>query len=139
LAIGPDGALYGTTIGGGSAGHGIVYKVNADGTGFAQGGVEFPGGARPAYSDFAYLAFTVGMCFQVSDTSVTSPQICRSALLHAVMSFAYTIPFDLCRLTGHAQHFNRRSAQLSPRPANRPMRGEARRCGRLIGADTRRS
>jgi len=54
------------------------------------GGVEFPGGARPAYCDFAYLAFTIGMCFQVSDASVTSPQIRRAVLLHAVMSFVYT-------------------------------------------------
>ena len=54
------------------------------------GGVEFPGRARPAYSDCAYLAFTIGMCFQVSDTSVTSPQIRRTVLRHAVMSFAYT-------------------------------------------------
>jgi uncharacterized membrane protein len=54
------------------------------------GGVEFPGGAPPAYSDFAYLAFTIGICFQVSDASVTSRQIRHTVLLHAVMSFVYT-------------------------------------------------
>ena len=42
------------------------------------GGVDFPGGAPPSYSDFAYLAFTVGMTFQVSDTDVSSAQIRRS-------------------------------------------------------------
>ena len=29
------------------------------------------------------------MCFQVSDVCVTSPQIRRAVLLHAVISFAY--------------------------------------------------
>jgi uncharacterized membrane protein len=53
------------------------------------GGVEFPGAPAPSYFDFAYLAFTVGMCFQVSDTSVSSPQIRRTVLLHAVLAFVY--------------------------------------------------
>ena len=53
------------------------------------GGVDFPGGALPSYSDFAYLAFTVGMTFQVSDTDVSSAQIRRTILMHAVISFAY--------------------------------------------------
>ncbi len=34
LVQGPDGVLYGTTSGGGSANHGQVFKVNADGTGY---------------------------------------------------------------------------------------------------------
>ena len=54
------------------------------------GGAEFPGGARPSYLDFAYLAFTVGMTFQVSDTSVSSKHIRHTVLLHAVLSFVYT-------------------------------------------------
>jgi uncharacterized membrane protein len=54
------------------------------------GGVDFKGGAQPSYLDFAYLAFTVGMCFQVSDCEVTSPRIRRSVLAHAVLSYAYT-------------------------------------------------
>jgi len=53
------------------------------------GGTEFPGGTMPSYMDFAYFAFTVGMCFQVSDVQVTSPQIRRAVLLHATMSFLY--------------------------------------------------
>jgi uncharacterized membrane protein len=31
------------------------------------GGVEFDGTPEPSYQDFAYLAFTLGMTFQVSD------------------------------------------------------------------------
>jgi uncharacterized membrane protein len=63
----------------------LYYREDAEGI----GGVDFPGGHPPAYFDFAYFAFTVGMCFQVSDACVSSPQIRRSVLLHAVISFAY--------------------------------------------------
>lgn len=54
-----------------------------------EGGLAFPGGGHPAYLDFAYYAFTVGMCFQVSDVTVTSPRLRRETLLHAMLSFAY--------------------------------------------------
>jgi uncharacterized membrane protein len=63
----------------------LYYREDAEGV----GGVDFPGKHPPAYFDFAYFAFTVGMCFQVSDACVSSPQIRRSVLLHAVISFAY--------------------------------------------------
>jgi uncharacterized membrane protein len=45
--------------------------------------------AWAAFSCFAYFAFTIGMCFQVSDMCVTSPQIRRLVLMHAVISFTY--------------------------------------------------
>ena len=63
----------------------LYYREDTEGV----GGVEFAGGTPPTYFDFAYLAFTVGMCFQVSDTTVTSPQIRRAVLLQAVLSFGY--------------------------------------------------
>ena len=63
----------------------LYYREDEEGV----GGVDFPGGARPTYSDFAYFAFTIGMCFQVSDTVVTSRQVRRGVLLHAVISFVY--------------------------------------------------
>jgi uncharacterized membrane protein len=63
----------------------LYYREDDEGV----GGVEFPGGGAPTYFDFAYLAFTIGMCFQVSDTSVTSPRIRRAVLLHACLSFVY--------------------------------------------------
>ena len=63
----------------------LYYREDDEGV----GGVEFPGQGAPCYFDFAYLAFTIGMCFQVSDTSVTSPQIRRAVLLHACLSFIY--------------------------------------------------
>jgi len=53
------------------------------------GGLVFPGEHEPDETDFAYFAFTIGMAFQVSDVSITSPQIRRAVLLHGVQSFAY--------------------------------------------------
>ena len=53
------------------------------------GGLAFPGSAAPDEVDFAYFAFTIGMAFQTSDVSVTSPQIRRAVLLHGVQSFVF--------------------------------------------------
>jgi uncharacterized membrane protein len=63
----------------------LYYREDREGI----GGIELPGGAPPSYFDFAYFAFTVGMCFQVSDVTVTSSQIRKAVLVHAVLSFAY--------------------------------------------------
>ncbi|HVW28171.1 MAG TPA: DUF1345 domain-containing protein [Polyangiaceae bacterium] len=63
----------------------LYYREDAEGV----GGMTLPGDEPPAYFDFAYFAFTIGMCFQVSDACVTSRQIRRAVLLHAVISFAY--------------------------------------------------
>ena len=41
----------------------------------------------PCYKDFAYLAFTVGMTYQVSDTDLGSARIRGSVLGHALVSF----------------------------------------------------
>jgi uncharacterized membrane protein len=51
------------------------------------GGIDFNGTGAPDYPDFAYLAFTIGMTFQVSDTSIESRQIRRTALRHSWLSF----------------------------------------------------
>jgi uncharacterized membrane protein len=64
----------------------LYYRDDAEG----EGGLTFPGGDhKPDDFDFAYFAFTIGMCFQVSDVAVTSRQIRRAVLFHAVISFAY--------------------------------------------------
>jgi uncharacterized membrane protein len=63
----------------------LYYREDAEGI----GGATFPGDHAPTYFDFAYFAFTIGMCFQVSDVCVTSAQIRRGVLLHAVISFVY--------------------------------------------------
>ena len=51
------------------------------------GGVDFNEDEPPQYSDFAYLAFTIGMTFQVSDTNLRTKAIRRTALHHALISF----------------------------------------------------
>jgi uncharacterized membrane protein len=51
------------------------------------GGIDFNDTGAPDYPDFAYLAFTIGMTFQVSDTNIQSRQIRRTVLRHAWLSF----------------------------------------------------
>jgi uncharacterized membrane protein len=53
------------------------------------GGIDFNGDKtyQPDYGDFAYLAFTLGMTYQVSDTDLTERRIRMSALRHALLSF----------------------------------------------------
>lgn len=54
-----------------------------------EGGVDFNEKDPPAYLDFAYLAFTIGMTFQVSDTNLTTKRIRRIALSHTLMSYLF--------------------------------------------------
>ncbi len=49
--------------------------------------VDFNSDDDPSYADFAYLAFTIGMTYQVSDTSLKSPALRHTVLRHAVISF----------------------------------------------------
>jgi uncharacterized membrane protein len=53
------------------------------------GGIDFKQDEAPTYSDFAYLAFTVGMSFAVSETEPTATRIRRVALGHALLSYAF--------------------------------------------------
>ncbi|MFZ0664150.1 MAG: DUF1345 domain-containing protein [Acidimicrobiales bacterium] len=53
------------------------------------GGVEFNQKEPPRYLDFAYLAFTIGMTFQVSDTDIGSSTIRAAALRHALLSYLF--------------------------------------------------
>jgi uncharacterized membrane protein len=52
-------------------------------------GVEFGGTTRPSFKDFAYLSFTVGMTFQVSDTGFSSTAFRALALRHALLSYMF--------------------------------------------------
>ncbi len=54
------------------------------------GGVVFPNSDEPPdYLDFAYVAFTVGMTFQVSDTAVPKRAIRRAVIRHALLSYVF--------------------------------------------------
>jgi uncharacterized membrane protein len=53
------------------------------------GGIEFNEAEPPTYMDFAYFSFTIGMCFQVSDTSITAKRVRRITLHHALLSYLF--------------------------------------------------
>lgn len=55
----------------------------------ASGGISFNQDDPPVYSDFAYLAFTIGMTFQVSDTDLGDRAIRRAATRHALLSYLF--------------------------------------------------
>ncbi len=70
------------------------------------GGIDFNEVADPQYSDFAYVAFTIGMTFQVSDTSIKTKEVRRAALRHAWLSFplvAVIISTSINLVTGLAK------------------------------------
>jgi uncharacterized membrane protein len=54
------------------------------------GGIDF-GGEAPDYGDFAYLAFTLGMTYQVSDTPLTTRAFRRTALRHVMLSYVFGV------------------------------------------------
>ena len=58
------------------------------------GGVDFVSvdhGDQPDYRDFAYLSFTIGMCYQVSDTTLRDRRIRRTVIVHALMSYVFGV------------------------------------------------
>jgi uncharacterized membrane protein len=54
-----------------------------------EGGIDFNQDEPPQYSDFAYLGFTLGMTFQVSDTDLKTTDIRATALRHALLSYLF--------------------------------------------------
>lgn len=59
---------------------GIYYRARS-------GGVDFNEDDPPVYADFAYLALTIGMTYQVSDTDLTTKAMRHTALRHALLSY----------------------------------------------------
>jgi len=53
------------------------------------GGLDFQQDAEPTFRDFAYVAFTVGMTFQISDTAISKTIIRVTVLRHALISFVF--------------------------------------------------
>jgi len=54
-----------------------------------EGGISFNQSEPPTYSDFAYLAFTLGMTFQVSDTNISNSAIRATILRHCLLSYLF--------------------------------------------------
>lgn len=53
------------------------------------GCITFGGDAPPRMSDYAYLSFCLGMTFQVSDQTLTTPTIRRIVLFHTLLSYLF--------------------------------------------------
>jgi uncharacterized membrane protein len=52
-------------------------------------GLEFPQRETADFWDFMYYSFTIAMCYQTSDVTVTSARIRRVTLVHAIFSFLF--------------------------------------------------
>lgn len=55
----------------------------------SEGGVDFNQDDDPTYGDFAYLSFTLGMTYQVSDTALRSREFRVTALRHTLLSYLF--------------------------------------------------
>jgi uncharacterized membrane protein len=64
----------------------LDYRSRAAGIAFGEDGQE-----RPTYRDFAYVAFTIGMTYQVSDTTLRDRRIRRTVLAHALLSYLFGV------------------------------------------------
>jgi uncharacterized membrane protein len=51
------------------------------------GGIDFE--SEPDYRDLAYMAFTIGMTYQVSDTQISRREIRHTVIKHALLSFVF--------------------------------------------------
>jgi uncharacterized membrane protein len=64
----------------------LHYRSSGVGIAFGEAGPE-----RPTYRDFAYVAFTLGMTYQVSDTTLADPKIRHTVLVHAFVSYLFGV------------------------------------------------
>jgi len=53
------------------------------------GGIDFNDDDPPNYHDFLYLAFTIGMTYQVSDTTLQTRTVRQTAIRQALLSFLF--------------------------------------------------
>jgi uncharacterized membrane protein len=58
-----------------------------------ESGIDFNQSAKPQYSDFAYVSFTMGMTFAPSDTSFTDSAIRKVALGHSLLTYVFGTMF----------------------------------------------
>jgi uncharacterized membrane protein len=56
------------------------------------GGIDFHAGSvKPDFGDFLYVALTIGMTFQVSDTDLNSKAIRMTAVRHSLLSYLFGV------------------------------------------------
>ncbi|MBV1853650.1 DUF1345 domain-containing protein [Catellatospora tritici] len=64
----------------------LQYSPRSDGIDFGPST-----GDHPTYLDFAYVAFTIGMTYQVSDTTIRDPRIRRTIIVHSLISYLFGV------------------------------------------------
>ncbi|EMQ96869.1 putative membrane protein [Paeniglutamicibacter gangotriensis Lz1y] len=57
--------------------------------GAVPGGISFNQNEPPQYTDIAYMAFSVGMTYQVSDTDITTREMRSAVLRHSLLAFLF--------------------------------------------------
>jgi len=88
--VGAAIALFGVFMAWGSlhlmyaARYAHLYYVVGEGS-----GIDFNAPAPPAYRDFFYFSYNLGMTYQVSDTAVSSPAIRAVVLRHTLLSYVF--------------------------------------------------
>ncbi|SCL15110.1 Uncharacterized membrane protein [Micromonospora rhizosphaerae] len=65
----------------------LHFRSTTGGIGFGDQSVQ----GRLTYRDLAYVAFTIGMTYQVSDTAISDRGIRGSVLSHAVLSYVFGV------------------------------------------------
>lgn len=53
------------------------------------GGIDFNSDDPPAYRDFFYFSYNLGMTYQVSDNDVSSPTVRATVLRHCLLSYVF--------------------------------------------------
>jgi uncharacterized membrane protein len=54
-----------------------------------EGGIDFNQDEPPQYTDIAYMAFSLGMTYQVSDTAIRTRAIRTEALRHSLLAYVF--------------------------------------------------
>ncbi len=57
--------------------------------GASPGGLVFPGGHQPDYSDFFYFSFIIGVACQTADVDISARPMRRMALVHGLIAFLF--------------------------------------------------
>jgi len=56
-----------------------------------RGGLDFPGGEAPQFSEFLYFAFVIGMTCQTADVAITDSAMRRVVTAHGVVAFVFNL------------------------------------------------
>jgi uncharacterized membrane protein len=67
----------------------LHYAHRHFGDGAGKPGIDYPGEPPTSYMDFAYLSFSVGATFQVSDNSILTSQLRKLVTAHAATAYFY--------------------------------------------------